>query len=157
LSDKPFEGLIDKIDLIRGYYRDSLRVASVRALAEKYAADDMGSPNIVALFAGLRSIFRYVPDPVGAELIKAPWVQASEVGQRGYTMGDCDDAASLAYSILRSVGIPARLAVGWYGETDPRHIWTEVPTRDGSYIPFDLCAPRLGVTKQNATAVQTYD
>lgn len=129
----------------------------MRAKAEEFSVDATHTPNIAALFARLRSVFRYLPDPVGAELIKSPWVQVGEIDQRGYTMGDCDDAASLAYSFLHSLGVPARLAVGWYGDKDPRHIWVEAPTKDGSYIPFDLCARTIGVTKGGASTVQTYD
>lgn len=105
----------------------------------------------------MRGHFRYIPDPVGTELIKAPWVQVSEIGDMGYTMGDCDDASSLAYTFLHSVGIPAKLAVGWYGTENPSHIWVQVPTRDGGQLPFDLCARTLGDTKQGASQVTTYD
>lgn len=151
-----FEGLSDKIALIQSYYEQALRVPSVRAAAEKFSVNDSGQPDIEVLFARLRSHFRYIPDPVGAELIKAPWVQVGEIDARGYTMGDCDDAASLAYSVLRMVGVAAQLCVGWYGEKDPRHIWTQVPLKDGSYLPFDLCARSIGITKQGATLVKAY-
>ncbi len=155
-SEKPFQGLADKIALITGYYGSSLRHPRIRASAEKYSLDETGSPNVVALFARLRSNFRYIPDPVGSELIKAPWVQLSEIDQRGYTMGDCDDAASLAYTFLHSVGVPAELAVGWYGQPDPSHIWVEIPTKNGGYLPFDLCARQIGVTKEGASLVKRY-
>ena len=147
--------MADKVKLIVSYYQDSLRKPAVRAAAEEYGMDVTSNPNIVALFARLRSHFRYLPDPVGAELIKAPWVQVSEIGQRGYTVGDCDDAASLSYTMLHMAGIPAKLAVGWYGEADPRHIWAVIPTSEGM-LPFDLCARALGESKPGATDIQYY-
>jgi hypothetical protein len=154
-SEKPFQGLDDKVALITGYYGESLRHPTIRATAEKFSLDEMHSPNAVALFARLRSHFRYIPDPVGSELIKAPWIQIDEIGQRGYTMGDCDDAASLAYTFLHSIGVPAKLAIGWYGHADPSHIWVEIPTQDG-WLPFDLCARQIGITKEGATEVKHY-
>lgn len=154
-SEKPFQGLPDKISLITGYYGESLRHAGVRSTAERFSVDELGSPNVLALFARLRSHFRYIPDPIGSELIKAPWVQVSEIEQRGYTMGDCDDAASMAYTMLHSIGVPAKLAVGWYGRENPSHIWVEIPMKDG-WLPFDLCARQIGVTKDGATKVNRY-
>lgn len=155
-SEKPFQGLADKVSLITDYYGKSLRYPSIRAAAEEFSLDAMHQPNVLNLFARLRSHFRYIPDPVGSELIKAPWVQAEEIGQRGYTMGDCDDAASLAYTMLNSIGVPAKLAVGWYGYSDPSHIWTEIPTKDGGWLAFDLCARQIGVTKDGASRVEHY-
>ncbi len=156
-SEKPFQGLDDKIKLITDYYQQALRYRSVRTRAESYSIDGSGQPNVVQLFAKLRSHFRYIPDPVGAELIKAPWIQTSEIDKQGYTLGDCDDAASLAYTMLRMVGVPAKLTVGWYGgNADPSHIWTESPLSDGSYLAFDLCAREVGITKAGATRVEHY-
>lgn len=155
-SSKPFQGLDDKIALIESYYAQSLRYPSIRAMAEKSSVDNFNSPNVATLFARLRSHFRYIPDPVGSELIKAPWVQTDEISRQGYTMGDCDDAGSLAYAFLHSIGVDAKLAVGWYGQEDPSHIWVEIPMKGGEWLAFDLCARQLGVTKEGATRVQHY-
>lgn len=156
-SEKPFQGLSDKVKLITDYYFKSLRYPSIRSTAEKFSVDELNTPNVVNLFGRLRSHFRYIPDPVGSELIKAPWVQMGEINDQGYTMGDCDDAASMAYSLLHSIGVPAKLAVGWYGNyTDPSHIWVEIPLQDDKWLPFDLCARTIGVTKEGATRVEHY-
>jgi transglutaminase-like putative cysteine protease len=151
------EGLADKIDMIRRYYTSSLRYAQVRAFAEKSAMSKQGKPSINALFAALRSFVRYVPDPVGVELIKAPWVMIDGINKQGWTAGDCDDFASLGYALLRNVGVPAQLAVAWYGDATPRHIFDVVPMKSGaSMLPFDLVAPNLGVTKTGTTKVVYY-
>jgi transglutaminase-like putative cysteine protease len=155
-SEKPFQGLEDKVRLIADYYVKSQRYPSIRKAAEDFSLDERGQPNVVALFARLRSHVRYIPDPVGTELIKAPWVQMTEIGERGYTLGDCDDAASLAYTMLHSIGVPAQLAVGWYGYPDPSHIWVEIPTKDGGWLAFDLCARMVGITKEGASRVEHY-
>lgn len=156
-SQKPFQGLDDKVRIIVGYYGVALKYRSIRAMVERFSLDDFGNPNAVALFANLRAHFRYIPDPVGAELIKAPWIQTKEIDQLGYTMGDCDDAASLAYTALHLIGVPAKLAVGWYGDNvDPSHIWVEIPMDGGAYLAFDLCARQTGVTKAGASRVEHY-
>lgn len=156
-SNKPFQGLIAKLGIIRDYYPASLRYRSVRAFAEQAAMPPgLGKPSPKALFCNLKSVFRYIPDPVGAELIKAPWQMVREIGDQGWTAGDCDDAASFAYTLLNSVGVPARLGVGWYGQKDPSHIWTVVPLAGGVSVPFDLCGKVFGETKPGATRVQYY-
>ncbi len=149
ISGKANNGLADKIRLIRDFYVGSLRVPAVRAYAEKAGMDHKtGRPSISALFIDLRSHVRYIPDPVGAELIKNPALMISDIKRQGWTAGDCDDFASLAYTLLRSVGIAAELAVVWYGDdADPRHVLAVVPMKDRTYLPFDLVAPKLGVTK----------
>ena len=152
-------GLADKVRLIRNYYTQSLRYAQVRAFAEKASMGTAGAgkPSVNAMFAALRAVVRYIPDPVGAELIKAPWVMVDEINKQGWTAGDCDDFASLAYTLLRNVGVPAELAVAWYGDALPRHIFAAVPLKDGkTMLPFDLVAPNIGVTKTGSTQVQYY-
>ncbi len=157
LSNKPEEGLADKIRLIRDYYVGSLRVPAVRLAAEKWSMDQNGRPSVSALFVKLRSFVRYIPDPVGAELIKNPALMVDDIRRQAWTAGDCDDFASLAYTLLRSVGIRAELAVVWYGaDTLPRHILAVVPMKDRTYLPFDLVAPTLGITKGGSSRWRLY-
>lgn len=157
-SDKEYQGLADKIGLIRRYYEGSMRYPSVRAYAEKASMGPETLPSVETLFATLRAVTRYVPDPVGVELIKAPWVQVDEIRTRGYTAGDCDDFASLSYTLLRNVGVAAELAVAWYGDNpNPTHIFVVIPTKGGGRIPFDLVAPQLGVTKPGISMAAAYE
>lgn len=155
-SDGAYAGLAAKIQIIRGYFPQSIKYPAVRSFVEKASMGKLGRPSLRALFTVLRTHFRYLPDPVGFELIKAPWAMIQEIGSLGYTTGDCDDAASLAYTLLHLVGISAKLAVGWYGGQDPQHIWTQVPLKDGKVVDFDLCAPTLGQTKGGQSEVKTY-
>lgn len=158
-SDAPLEGLADKVSLIRRYSEESLAHPIVKRMAEDLAFNEHGIIDLKKLFSALRSKLRYVKDPVGAEYIKAPWIMADEIGDRGFSTGDCDDFASLAYALLRSIGVPARLVVGWYdGQPNPSHIWARVPL---SSLPkhvweFDLVAPVLGMTKANPDRVAEY-
>lgn len=157
-SNAQYEGLADKIDLIRDYFQRSLSYSSVRSFAVQNSMDNtLGKASIQVLFANLKSHVRYVPDPVGMEYIKAPWVMVQEINSQGWTEGDCDDFTSLSYALLRTLGIPAEMAVAWYDEQpNPTHIFVLVPTKDGARLPFDLVAPRLGVSKTGITGVQVY-
>lgn len=155
-SDAPFQGLRDKIDVIKGYYISSLRYPSIRSLAEVGSMTKLGKPSVSALFAFLRGHTRYISDPVGAELIKAPWVMAAEMARQGWSGGDCDDLASLAYTCLQLIGKPAALAVGWYdGNVNPSHIFAIAQDTTPATV-FDLCAPSLGVTKTGVSKFEVY-
>lgn len=149
VSDAPFEGLADKIGLIRDYYRSSFKYPAVRRFAEKAAMGDDGRPSVANMFTYLKTHMRWMGDPVGVELIKAPWVLVSDINNQGWAAGDCDDQASLAYTLLRLVGVKADLAVAWYDDNvNPTHIFVVLPAADGGSIPFDLSAPKLGVTRE---------
>lgn len=151
-----FQGLAEKVRLIRNYYLTSLQTPSVRAFAEKSSVGAAGA-SVNVLFARLRSHVKYIPDPIGFELIKSPGVMVDEINHQGWTGGDCDDFASLSYTLLKSVGIPASLAVAWYnGNSEPSHILTVVPMKDGTNLPFDLVAPQIGVTQSGVTKWALY-
>lgn len=67
----------------------------------------------------------------------------SEIEQQGYSAGDCDDQATLTYTLLNMIGIPAALRVAWYGKTMPQHIYT-VAFINGTWTPYDTTS-RYGV------------
>ena len=150
-------GLQDKIDAIRAYYRQSLNHVDVRAIADSLAFDKSGRLDISGFFDKLHSLIRYLPDPTGAELIKAPWAMVDEIHERGFASGDCDDLASLAYTLLHMLGVSAKLIVGWYGGPSPTHIYVGVPQKTGGYLPFDLVWPAYGKTKRGAVRTRAYD
>lgn len=58
---------------------------------------------------------RYVPDPIGAEMMADPLTTIKKGG-------DCDDMAILAASLLQAIGHDARIgAVTWKGRNDASH------------------------------------
>ena len=69
--------------------------------AVRQAADQLGSP--AALDEFFRAAWRIVPDPDYVEFISSPARQLALFSERGYLSGDCDDAATLAASILPPV------------------------------------------------------
>jgi hypothetical protein len=59
--------------------------------------------------------------------------------------GDCDVQNAMVAAILNSVGVPARLAVGWVGESGTAvpglHAWVEYLGSDGMWRVADASAP----------------
>ena len=57
---------------------------------------------------------------------------------RAYYKGDCGSYAFLYNSLLRALGIPARMAVGGLSiMTNRYHVWSEVLIPDFGWIPVD--------------------
>lgn len=61
------------------------------------------------LIAFVKDHTRYVKDPSFAEYVISPIVMLSEIDNRGFTVGDCDDHVLLLNSLLNSVGIDTRV------------------------------------------------
>ena len=58
-----------------------------------------------------------------------------------YYRGDCGTYSSLYNSILRALGIPARMAVGgWSLGEDQWHVWSEIQIPGYGWIPVDTSA-----------------
>jgi transglutaminase-like putative cysteine protease len=93
------------------------RTATVRSLAES-----LGSPQGVDEY--LRRTWRVVPDPVEAEYIRAPVFQIQFLNEFGYLEGDCDDASTLAASLLAALSIPCEFrACRLHGDDEFSHVW----------------------------------
>lgn len=68
----------------------------------------------------MRSVWRIVPDPDDAEFVRTPQLQISQ----GLFAGDCDDAATLACSLLASLQIPCSfVAIRMTTETAFSHVF----------------------------------
>lgn len=91
----------------------------------------------------LNSHFRYLSDPVGVELLRDPAGGLSEIRQRGYTQGDCDEAATLAASLGMANGIPARFrALAFYSPSAPyTHVVCDLRGARGQWVPIDITKP----------------
>jgi hypothetical protein len=72
----------------------------------------------------LRQNWAIVPDPPEAEYIRSP----VHMVQCRLFQGDCDDAATLAASVLTALGYPVLLvATRQHYETDFSHVFARVP------------------------------
>jgi transglutaminase-like putative cysteine protease len=87
--------------------------------------------------------FRYLSDPVGVELLRDPGGAFTEIRQRGYTQGDCDEAAMLAATLGMANGIPARFrALAFYSPTAPySHVVCDLLGPGRQWIPIDITKP----------------
>ena len=98
---------------------------------------------IQALASWLDAHFRYLSDPVGVELLRDPGGAMLEIRQRGFTQGDCDEAAMLAAALGMANGIPARFrALGFYTRTAPySHVVCDLLGANNRWIPVDITKP----------------
>jgi len=140
----PFNGLLEKIGFIRRAYEQSLSHPEVRAFAENAAGRGPRPIQVARLFSVLRDVTNYIKDPVGKEYTKAPWVIVEEMRRRGCWSGDCDDQTSINYALLKSIGIPSYIKVGWFNQDEnPGHIWVMANPGSG-WVAFDTTTSALG-------------
>jgi hypothetical protein len=130
--------------LMRNIINASVRSYYVRRWAEKiteYADDDYSRAE--AIFNFIVSNSRYVPDPVGLELLKSPEVslQLIEVGNQPAM--DCDDSAILMGALMMAVGIPYALRAVSFNE-EYSHIYGLVKIKDRGWIPIDFVVGKKG-------------
>lgn len=140
--DGPYNGLAKKVNFIKGCYMKSLRDPRVRRFAEEAAGVGAREQQIKNLFAALKKIMVYLPDPVGVEFTKSPSAMLDQWSSSSTQTikGDCDDMSCMAYSMLKSIGIPTSLRVTWYGDSKmPKHIYVVAHPQSGD-IPFDLAS-----------------
>ena len=63
------------------------------------------------------------------------------INKRVYYKGDCGSYSFLYNSILRALGIPARMVVGgWSFATNQHHAWSEILIPGFGWIPVDVSA-----------------
>lgn len=150
----PYNGLATKIQYIRDCYRDALLGhPEVRAYAEAIAGAAPKLNQIKAMFEALKKAYFYAGDPegfvfnketVGVELMKAPWEMVNAIRSSGHSSGDCDDQATLNYTLLKIMGIPAVVRVVWYSGSMPGHIYLLAALNEDTWVPFDTTSPSLG-------------
>lgn len=130
---------------MRRFYQESLaRHSEVRTVAETAAGRGSRLAQARRLFEFVRAHVNYTADSIGYEVTKAPWVMIDEIASRGFSAGDCDDQASLNYTLLKTLGIPAQFRVGWYGKRNPQHIYI-IARLNNQWYPFDTCFNKFGV------------
>lgn len=89
----------------------------------------------------LATYFRFVPDPVGHELLRAPTYLLEQINKVGHASGDCDDVAILGASLGMAVGLPARFVILGFDPNAPfSHVYTELYTSQG-WQELDTTAP----------------
>lgn len=98
----------------------------------------------------LRSNWTVIPDPMDAELIRSP---ALMIGCLQFS-GDCDDAATLAGSILHAMHVPAYfVATRQPTESDFSHVFVKIPVLHLDIDPI-VPANRLPITYAEAMTLE---
>lgn len=99
--------------------------------------------------------FRFVSDPVGVELLRDPAGSIREIKLRGYTQGDCDEAAMLGATLGMANGMPARFrSLAFGSRTAPfTHVIADLAV-DGQWHPLDITKPQ-GFIAPNPSRVLT--
>src|SRR3990167_6490624 len=96
---------------------------TIRRMVERICADvaegDYAS-EVLAIYYFVKQRVRYMNDPDGVELLKAP-LKTLETRS-----GDCDDIATLLATMLMSAGKAVRFAVGSFSSDRGRPVWSHV-------------------------------
>ena len=151
-----FNGLDSKVKFIKQCYTKSLTDLRVRRMAEIWAGRGSRLEQLATLYNNIKQYVPYLPDPVGCELTKAPSVILKEVEDRGSSAGDCDDQACLSYTLLKIIGIPAKVRVVWFDTIMPQHIYT-LAFVAGRWIPFDTTSKKgMGYESPGISKVEDF-
>jgi transglutaminase-like putative cysteine protease len=112
-------------------------------------------PSPVYIDQFFRLTWSVVPDPDEYEFIRAPRLQAETFLQTGRLEGDCDDAATLAASMLRSLNWPCVLiAIRRPNDTDFSHVWCAA-VENGVQVDIDPIVPayRMPIPRESIAEV----
>ncbi len=135
-----------EIDLARTDLLGTTGISTrVRTLAEEITKAD------VSLTDKATSIRRWVSSNIRYDLrVKKPADGVDPIENILFTTkaGSCTHFATVTAALLRSVGVPTRIATGFVGQTQVRpgqlqvlgkdaHAWAEIPQVDGSWRIFD--------------------
>lgn len=118
-------------------------VATANAIVAPLPSRDKRA-QIDAIWDWLLHHFRYVADPIGVELLRDPAGSLHEIRTRGFTQGDCDEAAMLAASLGMANGIPARFRSLGFGAKDApyTHVICDLAPGDRRWYPIDITKPQ---------------
>jgi transglutaminase-like putative cysteine protease len=98
---------------------------------------------IQAIYDWLLRRFRFVSDPVNVELLRDPAEAIKRINARGFTQGDCDEAAMLSAALGISNGIPARFrALAFAARAPYSHVIADLRDNDGTWYPMDITRPQ---------------
>lgn len=116
--------------------RDS-RTLGIQALAE--AARNIAPLDpLFAVDEFIRSHWVTLPDPLDAELVRAPVNQLRALEAGRPFSGDCDDAATLICSLLASINYPCWFsAIRMPGAADFSHVFAQAPDGAGGVVDLD--------------------
>jgi transglutaminase-like putative cysteine protease len=127
-------GVYQTVARIKGLISSALRDpdATLRRRAEEILGptpERDEQAETTALFDFVQSSLHYIDDPTEIELLKYPILIDHEITDKGYFMGDCDDASGYLAALLKSVGYQVQLVIVTPQNADGndyRHIFVRV-------------------------------
>ena len=124
--------------LVQGSLTSPLTVESAAAIVSPWETSCQRAQGVRDYLA---EYVRFVPDPLGFELLRAPDFMLNQIGTQGYAAGDCDDIAILGAALGKAVGMPARFVlIGFSPDRPWEHVFTELATERG-WAELDTSAP----------------
>lgn len=135
------------------------RESSIDPVVVKAAQDAVrGTPernpdvDFAAILADVRRRMRYTHDPLDAEVVKSPRYVIDQTNLTRYPEPmDCDDASTLAGSMLGAIGYPTQFVTAAVDKTRPNewsHVYLRVQHPDGRWIPIDPIVREFDVGDQ---------
>jgi transglutaminase-like putative cysteine protease len=97
---------------------------------------------ILAVRNWIATRLRYKNDPLSTELVNDPQRLVEEIAKHGRAIGDCDDIADLAATMIRQLGREARWAtVGFQHGAPHTHIFTiALEPKSNTWVVIDPVA-----------------
>lgn len=143
-NESALSTLRNMAERVRGTLRTSRYAIDVsNALVSHVPRDRQAQARAVADYLSPRH-FRFVADPVGVELLRDPAEMLLQIQQRGFTQGDCDDAAMLAAVLGMANGLPARFRALAFGSPSApyTHVITDLCVGGNQWYPLDVTKPQ---------------
>ena len=109
------------------------------------------TPESVArgIYTLLKNRFKFVPDPVGEELLRHPFNELSRMLNDGEGVGDCDDRAMMGAAMLLAKKMPAAFIVIQRKPNRPfEHVLVGTRVRPDAWYPLD---PQVGTPPGTVT------
>ncbi len=115
-----------------------MRDAALRIIGD--AGDHNVDVQLSRIADFVKSMVRYVRDPIGSEYVVSPFRLLLDIYDNGYVSGDCDDHVLLLNSLLGSIGFDVRpIGVHLYDQNLFDHVISNVMV-DGKWVDVDPCA-----------------
>lgn len=118
---------------------DPLVIETARSIVEGAGVqgrDEIGK--YIAIRDWMEEHLSFLPDPLGVELLSTPRYMLTQIRQKQYVSGDCDDAAILGAALGKAVGLRAKFrALGFVSKRRPfQHVYTLLLVR-GQWANLD--------------------
>lgn len=136
-----YEVTVNTMRIMAKIINSSIRDYYVRRWAEKIIerVPDDDYNRVLAIYQFLERNTKYVRDPYGLELLKAPQVSLQLIDAGDIPGLDCDDMVILSMSLLKSIGFRVGMrAVSYTPEKVYTHVYGLVYVKPYGWVPFDL-------------------